>query len=161
MPTLEHNGIVEMFRENPELAPHFMATLFHVEVPPHTSAAVVESSLDQLLPVEYRADLVLELRDAAGALVLAIVVEVQREEDRDKKYSWPVYVAVVRARKRCDTAVLVVATDPSWPPGRRRTSISGWGSGTSSRWCSVRRSCRRSPIRPRRRERSSSPCSRR
>ncbi|WP_437737402.1 hypothetical protein [Sorangium sp. So ce1335] len=111
MPTLEHNGIVEMFRENPELAPHFMATLFHVEVLPHTSAVVVESSLDQLLPVEYRADLVLELRDAAGALVLAIVVEVQREEDRDKKYSWPVYVAVVRARKRCDTAVLVVATD--------------------------------------------------
>ncbi|WP_437603024.1 hypothetical protein WMF28_15485 [Sorangium sp. So ce590] len=111
MPTLEHNGIVEMFRENPELAPHFMTTLFHVDVPPHASAAVVESSLDQLLPVEFRADLVLELRDAAGALVLAIVVEVQREEDRDKKYSWPVYVAVVRARKRCDTAVLVVATD--------------------------------------------------
>ncbi|WP_437692819.1 hypothetical protein [Sorangium sp. So ce176] len=88
-----------------------MATLFHVNVPSHASAAVVESSLDQLLPVEFRADLVLELRDAAGVLVLAIVIEVQREEDRDKKYSWPVYVAVVRARKRCDTAVLVVATD--------------------------------------------------
>jgi hypothetical protein len=111
MPTLEHNAIVEMFRENRELAPHLLATLFHVDVPPHASVAVVESSLDQLVPVEFRADLVLELRDAKAMLVLAIVVEVQRNVDPDKKYSWPVYVAVVRAKKRCPTAVLVVALD--------------------------------------------------
>ena len=111
MPTLEHNALVEMFRENPELAPHFLASLFHVDVPPHDSAAVVESSLDQLIPVEFRADLVLELRDAKGKIVLAIVLEVQRDEDPDKKYAWPVYVSVVRARKRCDTVVLVVAPD--------------------------------------------------
>ena len=30
MPTLEHNALVEMFRENPELAPHFLALLFGV-----------------------------------------------------------------------------------------------------------------------------------
>src|SRR5262249_11114180 len=81
----------------------------HIDVPLHTSTAVVESSLDQLLPVEFRADLVLELRDEEGALVLAIVVEVQRDGDPDKKFSWPVYVAVVRAKKRCGTVVLVVA----------------------------------------------------
>ncbi|AUX47483.1 hypothetical protein SOCE26_090040 [Sorangium cellulosum] len=109
MPTLEHNALVEMFRDTPELAPHFLATLFHVDVPRHASVAVVESSLDQLIPVEFRADLVLELRDASGALVLAIVIEVQRDEDPDKKFSWPVYVTVVRARKRCGTVVLVVA----------------------------------------------------
>jgi hypothetical protein len=111
MPTLEHNAIVEMFRENPALAPHFLAILFRIEVPPHASVAVVESSLDQLVPVEFRADLVLELRDAKGAIVLAIVLEVQRDEDPDKKYSWPVYVTVVRAKKRCGTVVLVVAPD--------------------------------------------------
>ncbi|WP_437478060.1 hypothetical protein WME75_29525 [Sorangium sp. So ce1014] len=111
MPTLEHNALVEMFREHPELAPRLLATLFHVEVPPHASVAVVESSLDQLIPVEFRADLVLELRDESDALVLAIVIEVQRDVDPDKKYSWPAYVAVVRARKRCGTIVLVVAPD--------------------------------------------------
>jgi hypothetical protein len=63
------------------------------------------------LTVELRADLVLDLRNAAGRAVLAIVLEVQRDEDPDKKYSWPVYVAVVRARKRCGTVVLVVAPD--------------------------------------------------
>jgi hypothetical protein len=111
MPTLEHNALVEMFREHPELAPHLLVTLFHVEVPPHASVAVVESSLDQLIPVEFRADLVLELRDANGALVLAIVIEVQRDVDPDKKFSWPTYVTVVRAKKRCGTVVLVIATD--------------------------------------------------
>ncbi|WP_437672685.1 hypothetical protein [Sorangium sp. So ce131] len=109
MPTLEHNALVEMFRETPELAPRFLVTLFHVDVPRHASVAVVESSLDQLIPVEFRADLVLELRDANGTLVLAIVIEVQRDEDPDKKFSWPVYVTVVRAKKRCGTVVLVVA----------------------------------------------------
>ncbi|WP_437286619.1 hypothetical protein [Sorangium sp. So ce406] len=111
MPTLEHNALVEMFREHPELAPRFLATLLHVEVPPHAAVAVVESSLDQLIPVEFRADLVLELRGATGMLVLAIVVEVQRDVDPDKKFSWPTYVTVVRARKRCGTVVLVVAPD--------------------------------------------------
>ena len=111
MPTLEHNVLVEMFRENPELAPRFLVTLFHLEVPLHASVAVVESSLDQLIPVEFRADLVLELRDAKGTLVLAIVLEVQRDKDPDKRFSWPVYLTVVRARKRCGVVVLVVAPD--------------------------------------------------
>jgi hypothetical protein len=111
MPTLEHNALVEMFRAKPGLAPHLLASVLHVDVPPHTSVAVVESSLDQLLPTEFRADLVLELRDASGAIVLAIILEVQRDEDPDKLYSWPVYVAVVRSKKRCPVALLVVAPD--------------------------------------------------
>src|SRR3954462_12249065 len=111
MPSLEHNGFVDMFRENPPLAPHFLAILFHLEIPSYTSVAVVEAALDQLIPVEFRADLVLELRNASGATVLAIVFEVQREKDPRKKGSWPVYAAVVHARKQCPTIVLVVAPD--------------------------------------------------
>ncbi|WP_437627894.1 hypothetical protein [Sorangium sp. So ce1151] len=61
--------------------------------------------------MEFRADLVLELRDASGALVLAIVIEVQRDVDPDKKFSWPTYVTGVRAKKRCGTVILVIAPD--------------------------------------------------
>jgi hypothetical protein len=111
MPTLEHNGLVEMFRENPSLAPHLIEKLFHLEMPSHASVKVVESSLDQMMPVEFRADLVLELLDEKGAPVLLIVLEMQRDEDPDKKYTWPVYVTVVRAKKRCQAIVLVVAPD--------------------------------------------------
>jgi hypothetical protein len=99
-------------------------------VPPHASVVVVESSLDQLIPVEFRADLVLELRDANGVLVLAIVVEVQRDKDPDKEYSWPVYVTVVRAKKRCPTVVLVVAPDAEVAAWAAQPIDLGLGFGT-------------------------------
>lgn len=111
MPTLEHNGLVDMFRENPSLAPHFLEILFHLRVPRHASVNVVESALDQLVPVEFRADLVLELRDERGELALSIILEVQRDVDPRKKGSWPVYLAVERSRKGCPAVVLVIAVD--------------------------------------------------
>jgi hypothetical protein len=111
MPTLEHNGIVEMFRENPSLAPHFLALVFHKEVPPHAAVRVADSALDQLIPVEFRADLVLELLDNAGTVVLAVVLEAQREKKPRKKYTWAVYWSVTRAERECPAVVLVVAPD--------------------------------------------------
>ena len=49
--------------------------------------------------------------DVPEKFVLAVVLEVQREIDARKKYSWPVYVAVARAERECPTMVLVVAPD--------------------------------------------------
>jgi len=111
MPTLEHNGLIEMFRENPSLAPHFLALIFHIDVPPHASVRVADTALDQLRPVEFRADLVLELRDDQGNVVFAIVFEAQREQKPRKAYTWPVYVAVARAERECPTVALVIAID--------------------------------------------------
>jgi hypothetical protein len=111
MPTLEHNGLIEMFRENPSLAPHFLSLLFHVEVPSHASVRVADTALDQLIPVEFRADLVLELRDDEDHVVFAIVLEAQRDQEPRKRYSWPVYVAVARAERECPTVALVIAID--------------------------------------------------
>jgi hypothetical protein len=109
--SLEHQGIIDMFRENPSLAPRLIEKLFHVQLPPHASAKVVESTLDQMIPVEFSADLVLELLNEQGEPVLLIVLEMQRAIDHDKEYSWLVYVAIVRAKKRCQAIVLVVAPD--------------------------------------------------
>jgi hypothetical protein len=130
MPTLEHNGLVAMFRENPDLAPHFLTTLFGVAIPSYATVGVIESSLDQMILIEFCADLVLELRDTSGGLVLAIVLEVQRDDDPDKKYTWPVYVAVVRARKRCPTVVLVVAPDAEVAAWAAQPIDLGLGIGT-------------------------------
>jgi hypothetical protein len=108
MPSREHNTLVELFRDHPSLAPSLLAEALHAPVPPHQTVAVVESSLDQLIPVEFRADLVLELRSREGALLLAIVIEVQLTEDYEKLYSWPTYLVALRARKRCPVCLLVV-----------------------------------------------------
>jgi len=112
MPTLEHNGLIEMFRENPSLAPHFLGLLFHLEVPPYASVRIADTALDQLIPVEFRADLVLELRDDQDRVVFAIVLEVQRDQEARKRYVWPVYLAVARAERECPAVVLVIAVDP-------------------------------------------------
>ncbi|HSN97367.1 MAG TPA: hypothetical protein VLS89_03680, partial [Candidatus Nanopelagicales bacterium] len=111
MPSIEHNALVQLFRDNPALVPRLLDELFGVVVPPHATVTVVEASLDLLKPIEFRADLALELRDVAGRIVFAAVLEAQLSDDPDKKYSWPVYVTVLRARKRCPAAVLVVAPD--------------------------------------------------
>jgi len=100
------------------------------QVPAYAAIGVVESTLDQMIPAEFRADLVLELRSVAGALVLAIVLEVQRDDDDDKKYTWPVYVSVVRARKRCPTVVLVVAPDAEIASWAAQPIDLGLGLGT-------------------------------
>ena len=132
MPSLEHNALVEMFRETPELAARLLAQILRAPVPPHRSVAVVEAALDQLLPTEYRADLVLELRDAGNKLTLAIVLEVQRDEDGKKKFSWPVYVTVLRARKRCPACVLVIAPDAGVATWAAKPIQLGLGPGDGS-----------------------------
>ena len=117
MPTLEHHGLVDMFRENPALAPHLLDLLFQVALPRHASVCVADSALDQLVPVEFRADLVLELRDEGNHVVFAIILEVQRAQDRRKRFTWPAYVAVARAKHECPTVLLVVAPEPD---------VAGW-----------------------------------
>jgi hypothetical protein len=72
--------------------------------------------LPDLRPTEYRADAVVVLA-VADTPVLAVVVEVQLRRDHDKRWSWPVYLATLRARLRCPTVLLVVCVD---------TATAGW-----------------------------------
>jgi hypothetical protein len=111
MPTTEHNALVDLFRDNPNLAARLLGAVFNRDVPPHVAARVADSNLGQLAPVEFHADLVVELLDGAGNVVLAVILEVQREKDPRKKYTWPVYWAVARAQRECPTSVLVLAPD--------------------------------------------------
>ena len=67
--------------------------------------------LSQATPVEYRADAVTVVRDDGGALRGAIVVEIQVGVDADKRWTWPLYVAALRARMRCPAMLLVVALE--------------------------------------------------
>lgn len=53
----------------------------------------------------------LSARDAAGAAVAAIVVEVQRHTDHRKRFVWPQYLASVHARQHCATWLVVLTGD--------------------------------------------------
>ena len=80
-----------------------------VPLPAFTEARVDSAELTEVVPTQYHADLVVLLLD--GRAVFAIVVEVQLARDPDKRRSWPVYLAGLRARLDCPTALLVVTAD--------------------------------------------------
>ena len=98
-----------MFRNRPELAPELLRDVLGLQLPQWTEARVESAELTEVVPTEYRADLVVLLLE--GKPVLAIVVEVQLSRDEDKRASWPQYLTSLRARVGCDTVLLVVAPD--------------------------------------------------
>lgn len=62
--------------------------------------------------MEFRADAVVVLRDGeTGGPVMAVIVEVQRRRDGGKRWSWPMYVAALRARLRCPVVLLILCPD--------------------------------------------------
>lgn len=109
MPGFSHEIILELFRNRPELAPALLRDVLRAELPEYTQAKIVEASLNEIQPTEYRADLVVLLHN--GAPVFRIVVEAQLHRDPDKLYSWPTYATLLRSRHRCPVCVLVFAGD--------------------------------------------------
>ncbi len=109
MPSFDHEGLVDLFRNDPELAPFLLHSL-GVPVPSHTCATLEDTNLSQTQSVENRADVVVVLRDGERP-VHAVVVEVQLRPDDRKRFSWPVYVAALRSRLRCSVSNLVVTPD--------------------------------------------------
>jgi hypothetical protein len=101
--------LVRFFLNRPELAPMLLSEALGVAVPHYTETRIEAADLTNLLPAEYRADVVVLLID--GKPVLGIVVEVQLEPDTRKRFSWPAYVVGLRAKFECPCCLLVVTTN--------------------------------------------------
>jgi hypothetical protein len=126
MASWDHEGLVELFRTDPRLAAELLQELLGVELPAFESARVESGALTQLNPAELRADLVVSLDDSKKP-VLAIILEVQREEDPEKLFSWPAYVGSLRHRLRCDVCLLVVTQSERVADWASRTIVMGPG----------------------------------
>lgn len=81
-------------------------------LPAWEQVRVESGELTEITPTEYRADAAVVFT-AADRPVLAVVSEVQLNRDRTKRWSWPTYVANLRARLRCPTILLVICPDPA------------------------------------------------
>jgi hypothetical protein len=71
--------------------------------------------MSAVIPVQYLADMVVLIGDAAtGEPVLAVIIEPQLRDSETKRYSWPVYVTTARRVAGCPAAILVVlCPDPA------------------------------------------------
>jgi hypothetical protein len=103
-----HESLILLFRNRTTAAPELLRDL-HVQIPEYSEIRCESADLTHLRPAEYRADLVLILSQESDE-VLGVIVEVQLARDDDKSYSWPAYVATLRARHRCPVCLLVITT---------------------------------------------------
>ena len=101
-----------MFREQPKLVANVLRDILSVKVPAYTTAQLSSGDLTDVTPTEYRADAVITLSDDTGP-ILAVVVEAQLGIDPRKRFSWPVYVATLRARLQRPVILMVVCPKPT------------------------------------------------
>jgi hypothetical protein len=109
MPTLEHEAITLLFRNRPTLAGEILRDALNFAIPDYQAARVESGDLAEWTPAEFRADAVVIFESASP--VMAVVVEVQRDRDHGKRWSWPVYLTGLRARMRCPAVLLVICVD--------------------------------------------------
>jgi hypothetical protein len=100
------HGDLSAYNNRPALAPELLRDALQVELPSYSEVRLESAELTDIVPAEYRADLVVLL--VKGKPVLGIIVEVQLQPDPRKRFSWPVYVAGLRARLGCACCLLVV-----------------------------------------------------
>lgn len=106
MPSQLHEAHLLLFRNQPALAAKLIRDALGVELPPFREVREVSADLTEFQPVEYRADMVIELW--AHKPVHGIIVEVQLSRVKRKRFVWPAYVANLRARLECPVSLLVV-----------------------------------------------------
>jgi hypothetical protein len=107
----EHAALLLLFQSQPALALELLRDTLGIATDAAEPAQIESVDVTEALPAELRADFV--VRYLGGKRPLVVVVEVQRARDPTKRYTWPAYVALLRARFRCDAWLLVVAPDPA------------------------------------------------
>jgi hypothetical protein len=75
------------------------------------------------LPAEFRADGVTTF--TAPDASLAAVIEIQSASDDDKRWVWPAYLALARARHNCPTVLLVICPDQATSRWARQPIATG------------------------------------
>jgi hypothetical protein len=128
MPSVPHEAVVEVLRENPQLVIELLTHALRLELPEHDQVVPESTDLGSALPTELRADMVLRF-DRERRPVLGVVVEVQLSVDGGKTFSWPAYAISLRARHRCPVVLVVIAVDRAVARWARRPIVFGPVSG--------------------------------
>lgn len=103
--TEDHEIPLELMRHRPEAVAELARALFGLDVPDGPVHPAPEAATDVKVK-DWRKDSLYLVGDEPERL--GLVLEVQREWDKEKLYSWLVYLATARARFHCEAAVLVL-----------------------------------------------------
>src|ERR1041385_6389557 len=112
MVSLLHEGVIKLVRDCPSFAADLLGQVLHIDVPGFKEARLADVTLNEPVPVEYRADAVVVFTEDKP--VFGAIIEAQLQRDDDKLFTWPLYAVTARERHRCPFVVIVVT------PGRAR-----------------------------------------
>ncbi|HET9080241.1 MAG TPA: hypothetical protein VFO01_06965 [Trebonia sp.] len=139
MPTIQHDGLVELVRQYPLLGVELVRHVGNFALPAEVAAVLGSEDMSDVAPrangrggrnpepQKYTADSVVVLSDTAtGKRLLAVVIEPQDRAAEEKAVSWPVYATTARKANRCPRAVLIaVCWDPAEAEGCRKITATG------------------------------------
>ena len=109
MPSIPHEGPLDLVRQHPEIAVDLLRGTAGIKLPGRVSVSLAPTDMSAVVPVQYLADMVVLISNAAtGEPALAVIIEPQLRDSDTKRYSWPVYVTTARRVAKCPAAVLVV-----------------------------------------------------
>jgi hypothetical protein len=109
MPGIEHEAVVELLHQNPQLAVVLLASASAgIRLPPGTTGITADSNLSARRPLAFTAENVIVFAGPAGKIVT--VAEVQKDPPRPWKLrDWPAYLAIAGREHECDAVLLVIA----------------------------------------------------
>ena len=127
MPSITHEGPLDLVRQHPEIALELIHGHRGHHAPSKVAVSLAPTDMSAVVPVQYLADMVVLITDAAtGKPALAVIIEPQLRDSETKRYSWPVYVTTARRVAKCPAAVLVVlCPDPAEADKCRRLIRTG------------------------------------
>jgi hypothetical protein len=89
---MTHEGPLDLVRQHPEIAVDLIQGT-GVSLPGAVAVSLAPTDMSAVIPVQYLADMVVLVSDAAtGEPALAVIIEPQLRDSETKRYSWPVYV---------------------------------------------------------------------
>ena len=95
MPSSNHELPLEMVRNRPQLAPTILRTVFGLGLPQDGQVTLASESFAGLNPAELRCDATV-LLDDPKAPAHGIIVESQLRFKKQKTFTWPAYLALLR-----------------------------------------------------------------
>jgi hypothetical protein len=115
MPSITHEGPLDLVRQHPEIALELIQGTAEVTLPAQVAVSLAATDMSAVVPVQYLADMVVLVSDqATGDPFLAVIIEPQLRDSETKRFSWPVYVVTARQINKCPAAVLIVlCPDPA------------------------------------------------
>jgi hypothetical protein len=129
MVTGTHEAHHSIFRHDDDLFPEVMEQVFGLVLGKAARVTCLSTDLTERQPLERRVDSVLlaELLVEDKGSKYIVVVEAQTDPDDKKWWSWPYYIAYLRARYECPVILLVVCTKPATEQWARAEITSGLG----------------------------------